>query len=148
MERKGAEVGADFYVPKPVDPNDVGADLYFLFDQDFHLSEENLRKLRVARKIPSHSEQTHQAPSHSHSAPTQFEEDFEFDQPDTGADAHHEVSHSSAPHRGMEDPITAESLENMNLSEVRQLLVSLRDSLKDTGQRLDAILQYIEVIED
>ena len=159
IERKGAEVAADFYVPKPVDPNDVGADLYYLFEQDFHLSPDEMKKLRVMRRIPARSSahassqgiphELHHA--HKDAPASGYDEEFEFGPPSTHSHPHSGGHHHSdfQPTRTQAPaPIDAESMANLSLSEVHQLLVALRDSLKDTGQRLDAILQYIEVMEE
>ena len=53
---KGPQVCADFFVEKPVDPNDIGADLYILFEEDFDPPAEALSRLRVTRKIPTRKE--------------------------------------------------------------------------------------------
>ncbi|MCA9415432.1 MAG: response regulator [Candidatus Omnitrophica bacterium] len=155
IERKGAEVGADFYISKPVDPSDVGADLYFLFDQDFHLTPENARKLRVTKRIPAKSaspvqhEMPHTDVMGGFSTGEGFEDEFEDDlggaPPQSTPVGAPRAPGADGPHS---ENLSPEAMSNMNLSEVHQLLVSLRDSLKDTGQRLDAILQYIEVIEE
>lgn len=52
MLAAGNRVNADFYVRKPVDPVDLGADFYFLFGRDFELPRQELLKLRVIRDIP------------------------------------------------------------------------------------------------
>jgi len=153
IERKGAEVGADFYITKPVDPNDVGADLYFLFDQDFDLPPQSLKNLRVTKEVPqaptSSSSQAGMEETSSPGGSGVGEGDFddEFDHGLAGSPPQSKPV-GSAPAAASSGPADPEALNNMNLDEVHQLLISLRDSLKDTGQRLDAILQYIEVIEE
>jgi len=167
IERKGAEAGADYYISKPVDPNDVGADLYYLFEQDFHLGEGDRAKLRTTKEIRSISGHAHghghvhphghaHAPDHgpgrtpAHTAPSFDEFDDEFE-PGLGGSLPKPQpvgtpSPTPLPRENLD--LSPEAPSNMNLSEVHQLLLALRDSLKDTGQRLDAILQYIEVIEE
>ncbi len=49
---KGAEAGADYYVPKPFLPDDLAVDLYYLFDRRFRITMEDRHLLRVARVIP------------------------------------------------------------------------------------------------
>lgn len=154
----GAKACADYFIPKPVDPNDVGADLYTLFEKEFDLTQDDIRKLRVTKRVPQLSESMRAgygprdpqtihitAPAHTHdsagyerkgqapAAPPQptMEDDFDSAPPP-----------SSPPPRS--DPKTPSSME---LRQIHDLLLALRNSLKDTGQRLDAILQYIDVID-
>lgn len=159
---EGAKACADYFIPKPVDPNDVGADLYTLFEKDFDLTQEEVRTLRVTKRVPQLSESMRagygpqdphtvriMAPAHTHDSPryekkgqappsqpsAEFEDDFEAAPP---------RSSPSAPPPPRSEPKTPSSME---LRQVHDLLLALRDSLKDTGQRLDAILQYIDVID-
>ncbi len=160
IQRKGAEVGADYYISKPVDPNDVGADLYYLFEQDFHLAPGDAKKLRSARKIEPQDGGTSSGPapavesvghtSHAvaHEAHSGEDEEFNFDMGGAPPQPQPVGTLPPSTHEQGGSDFSAESLSDMNLSEVHELLRSLRDSLKDTGQRLDAILQYIEVIEE
>jgi CheY-like chemotaxis protein len=52
MMAAGNRVNADYYVRKPVDPVDLGADFYFLFGRNFDLPRHELLKLRVIKDIP------------------------------------------------------------------------------------------------
>lgn len=49
---RGAEVWADYYVPKPFFPDDLAVDLYFMFDRNFCFSSSDRELLRLARPIP------------------------------------------------------------------------------------------------
>lgn len=154
IEKKGSEAGADFYINKPVDPNDVGADLYYLFEQNFHLNSDALHRLRVTHKVPPRGAFSHGG-GHGHARPPQphaevaphFDSEFEFEEEPAPPRASGMAAKHTPPPAGME-ALSPETIGDMNLDEVHQLLLALRDSLKDTGQRLDAILQYIEVIEE
>jgi hypothetical protein len=52
MLAAGQRGGADFYIVKPVDPIDIGSDLYFLFERNFDMNAAEALRLRVARKVP------------------------------------------------------------------------------------------------
>lgn len=154
---KGAKACADYFISKPVDPNDVGADLYVLFEKDFQLSENDIRNLRVTKRVPTLSESMHagyshdpktphiEPPKHSKHTPT-YES---VGQRSLGVHPPREKtpearSPSPAP---AATGMAKKSKSSMELQQVHELLLALKKSLKDTSQRLDAILQYIDVID-
>src|SRR3990172_5969496 len=50
VRANGSAVCADYYIKKPVDPNDVGVDLYTLFEKGFDLEPEEVYRLRVTKQ--------------------------------------------------------------------------------------------------
>ena len=189
---KGPMACADYYISKPVDPNNIGADLFILFENGFNLNEKVLGTLRVAKRIPEFSEMTttgygrhdpsiprieppvrslareRQAPGGTGASPKMAAKpDQSGSDRRVGAVAEKPESSASvatAPDLDSDDAgfdseferITAtsegktasKSGSASDLQQVHDLLRALKKSLKDTSQRLDAILQYIDVIDE
>jgi len=150
---EGAKACADYFIAKPVDPNDVGADLYTLFEKDFDLTPDEIRKLRVIKRVPQLSESMRAgygpqdphtvritAPAHTHDTLV-YEKRGQAPAPRSQPQMETDFEAVTPPRNQPTTP------SRMELREVHDLLLALRDSLKDTGQRLDAILQYIDVID-
>jgi len=145
---KGSKAGADYWIAKPVDPNDVGADLYILFDHDFKLTQEETTKLRVTRPLsqapaapppPAPVQETVAAAASGSGGldPAALPTVANIRAQKQGATAPAQPSTPSAP-TGEVSP---------ELQQVHSLLVSLKGSLKDTSTRLDALLQYIDMVD-
>jgi CheY-like chemotaxis protein len=188
---KGPMACADFFISKPVDPNNIGADLFILFENGFKLNEKALSTLRVAKRIPEFSETTTtgygrhdpsipriQAPVRSiarekpavagpsaspraamkpamsesdrragtvaerPASPSSAAPKDRFDSDDAGFDSEFDKIPAA---EGKPAPRSASASD---LQQVHDLLRALKKSLKDTSQRLDAVLQYIDVIDE
>jgi DNA-binding response OmpR family regulator len=148
---EGRQAGGDFYVCKPVDPQDLGADLYFLFDRNFEMDPATLSRLRVCKQIstkkaePAATPARSSAPNHD---PDPFSDDAEiesFSPPDS-----HEAHASAQRSRSQEVTAAFQQIYKMLLS-VQESIATDCQSGQDSGEvlattqkRLDAILQYIE----
>lgn len=146
----GSKAGAEYWIQKPADPNDVGADLYLLFEKDFAPLPEDIKKLRVTKAIPHLAGSTMNAYQRAgmdsarlHAPPQGYaQEHSHTDNLIHGGDHghHHAQSHSH-------EPAPASGHTGGEVDKIHHLLVALRDSLKDTGSRLDAVIQYIDILE-
>jgi twitching motility two-component system response regulator PilH len=171
IQDEGSKACADFFIAKPVDPNDVGADLYLLFENHFNLGPNELKQLRVTKRIPKLSEArvagygpqdenvTHlTAPPHRMGSDVYGRDDHPAN---ARPQAHPQPRTETRPAPAAIGPrpsgaaATASpsgaaahgSPSSMELKQVHDLLLALRTSLRDTSQRLDAILQYIDVVD-
>jgi CheY-like chemotaxis protein len=153
---KGSKACADFWIPKPVDPNDVGADLYLLFEKSFDLAPDELKQLRVTKQVPRLTGSTmtayqiagmeptgvHFADTHTHTSSDLYKSGPVHSPPPASA---------SPPERPAPRPpqptAPAPAPTGSEIQKIQSLLVALKDSLKDTGARLDAVLQYIDMID-
>lgn len=144
---KGAQVCGDFFIPKPVDPNDVASDLYLLFENNMDMAVDQVSRLRVTKRIPTRKELT--TPSYASNnrtavhlnPPTVNSADaYRGQLPRASVSA---AIQNSAPTAVLEAP----SVPRTGLAEVNGLLASLAGSFKETLTRLNAVIDYIEKIE-
>lgn len=170
---KGAKACADFWIPKPVDPNDVGADLYFLFERDFDLTPEDFKQLRVTKQVPrltGTSQTAYQQAGVEH-PPVHFQthrghDHVEYPYAKAPHPPHETHSHEAVDHdrqgsvsdyefeepkfqtySASQAPPAASASSGAEMAKVYALLRALRDSLKDTSARLDAVIQYIDMLD-
>jgi DNA-binding response OmpR family regulator len=134
IRSNGSAVCGDYYIKKPVDPNDLGVDLYTLFERGFDLEPEEVYRLRVTQRIPPNTDL----------------------QPFSGAAPESEVEpqpeplelRSSAPTPRAEPiparPSSHPSQSSMQLDQVKDLLLALKGSLGRTRDRLSALMTYID----
>lgn len=138
---KGTQVCGDFYIPKPVDPNDVASDLYLLFESNMDMAVDQLSRLRVVKRIPTRKElltpgyapQNRKA-VHLNPPNVQTAETYRGHAPRTSTLSAPTAVLESAPPRS-------------GLNEVNHLLGSLAGSFKETLTRLNAVIDYIEKVE-
>lgn len=130
IRAKGFAVCGDFYIKKPVDPNDVGVDLYTLFEGGFDLEPEDVYRLRVTQKIPANSELDpfQSADLEPESETQDLVGSVAFSEPE------------QVPLR----PNMNKSQSSMHLVQVKDLLLALKGSLGRTRDNLSALITYID----
>jgi CheY-like chemotaxis protein len=150
VHERGAASGGEFFLQVPVDPSDVGVDLYMLFSSNFRIDTDPPPMLRTFSRIPKRTAPANGHPwhpiQHSHggenlvitkSDPTeQVIETAELPLPSS-----HPVH---LPTATCAQPVNDEA----DLSQVHNLLMALTNSLKDSFKRLEAVIQYIELTAD
>lgn len=138
---KGPQVCADFYIPKPVDPNDVAADLYLLFENGLEITQDQLSRFRVTRRIPTRKESL----TASYSAGNR--KAVHLNPPTVSAAESYRSGHMTRviPNGGTAQAGVLET-PTANLAEVNSLLASLGGSFKETLTRLNAVIEYIDRI--
>jgi CheY-like chemotaxis protein len=145
---KGSEVCADFYIEKPVNPNDVGVDLFTLFEHSFNLDKAEVYRLRVTKQVPPNTEPSPFAEPEVEEEPEPqpveefVEEEFEpvMMKPQT-APVQPEPVIKSPVAKGGKTPSA------MQLGEVRDLLLALKGSLKRSRETLGTLMNYIDGVQ-
>ena len=142
---KGPQVCADYYIPKPVDPNDVASDLYVLFENDLEIPMEKLASLRVTKRIPTRKESL--TPGYSpenkkavHLNPPSTHSDLDYD-------SRRAVPATDGAGRAaavLEPPAISAT---KRMEEVQALLGSLNGAFRETLTRLNAVIRYIEKVD-
>ncbi len=133
---KGPEVCADFYVAKPFNPTSLIADLRLMGNSEFKLPPDKEAMLCLARRIPTHREAI--TPGYSsggkkvvHLNPPSVKFGKSGEQASQG---HPSGTHQATPLRER-DPRQAQ---------VDELLKSLVGSFRDTQQKLNSVVMFLE----
>ena len=133
---KGPKSGADYWIAKPVEPNDVGADLYILFDRDFRLNEEETSRLRVTHALsqpPPAAPPPEDFPEPAEVAPS-GSEGLDPSALPTVANIRSQKQSAMAPVQ-RSAPFAPTEEASPELKQVHSLLLALKDSLRDTSTR-------------
>lgn len=145
FHERAAEAGVDFLMRDPVDPSDVGVDLYTLLSGDIREAKEVPPGMRVFRRIPK---RPHSAVSSHHTWHT-LEQGHSHD-PIVIHKSENHLPSASATSLMIKEPKPSEGHEGneapADLGDVHDLLVALAGSFQDTNKRLEAVLAYIELI--
>lgn len=139
LRTKGSAACADFYIRKPVDPNDLGVDLYELFEKGFNLEPEEIYRLRVTKQVPPNTD--------AHPFSEQAAEEEPLPEPPPVRPTVAPKAAVAQPSRTQTRPAavrTAKTQSAMQLDQVKDLLLALKESLGRTRNRLTALLNYID----
>lgn len=134
---KGPEVCADYYIPKPVNPADVLADIQRLIEGNFQLSPMSLELLRVAKRIPTHREAI--TPGYSNSS-----KKVVHIHPPSVKFGDVSESHGKKPSSSRGATAVLSKPRDEKLIQVNELLKSLVASFRQTQQSLQAVVRYID----
>lgn len=154
IRTKGQAVCADYYIKKPVDPNDVGVDLYSLFEQGFNLEPSDIYRLRVTKQVPPNTD-PHPFDKEAVEQESTLEMDSELDteiewesdlEPVAFEDPALQPIPRPEPRRPVTQPVTrnVKTQSSMQLDQVKDLLTALKESLGRTRNHLSALLNYID----
>ena len=140
---KGSQVCADFYIEKPVDPNDIAADLFMLFESHMEIAPDAFCRFRVTKRIPKSSE--HRVLSYSEENRSSVHLN-----PPVVSSSERGGSRDGETQMGMEtggQTVVVEARPQTAISEVNALLASLSGSFQQTLTRLNAVIDYIEKVD-
>ncbi len=137
---KGPQVCADYYIPKPVNPNDVASDLYALFENDLDIPVEGLSGLRVTKRVPTRKESLTPGYSAENRKAVHLN-------PPSASGRNGVRSSADAVRQGGGTQTAVMEPPPAKLNEVHALLGSLTGSFKETLTRLNAVIEYIERVD-
>ncbi len=152
IRSKGSDAQGDYYACKPVDPADMAADLYFLFETNFSLTEADQRNLRVIRKLngkSKSSEASLQAPRES--------DNFSDPNQQNSANSILDSDPETSSHEGSSG--SQEKEKGRSLREIYKLVMMLDEAIanhveqgtdsktlaEDLSKRVNAVLEFIEM---